>query len=122
MRFANFKYACHEVNLNLKYGNLIKDSAGQYRLPNFPINSLIIDMSSTTSSSPIIESLFIGGDMNQMKYLTEIISNKPNNDRIIEISTNGSVDLLTVDTVGNTVYRNKKYVPATSYKAISDNA
>ncbi len=122
VRFANFKYACHEVNLNLKYGNLIKDSAGQYRLPNFPINSLIIDMSSTTSSSPIIESLFIGGDMNQMKYLTEIISNKPNNDRIIEISTNGSVDLLTVDTIGNTVYRNKKYVPATSYKAISDNA
>lgn len=122
VKFGNFKYACHEVNLSLQYGNLIKDSSGQFRLPNFAINSLIVEMSSQTSSSPIIKSIMIGDNISQLKYLTEIIPNKDNHDRIIEFTTNGDVDLLTVDNVGNIIYRNNKYIPATSYKAISDNA
>ena len=60
--------------------------------------------------------------MTQLRYRTEIIENKSNANRIIEISTNGLVDLLTVDTVGNVIYRNEKYTPATSYKATKDDA
>lgn len=122
VRFSNFRYACHDVEFKLQYGSLIKDSTGQYRLPNIPVNSLIIDITSTTSSSPIINSIFVGGDMTQLRYKTEIIENKPNTNRIIEISTNGLVDLLTVDTIGNVIYRNEKYTPATSYKATKDDA
>lgn len=122
VKFANFKYACHKVDLLLQYGNLIKDSTGHYRLPNFAVNSLIVKISSKTSSSPIIKSIMIGDNISQLKYLTEIIPNKANHNRIIEFSTNGTVDLLTVDSVGNVLYRNKNYIPATSYKAVSDNA
>ena len=73
-------------------------------------------------TSPIIKGIYIGGDMTQLKYLTEIIEPKDNHDRIIELSTNGLVDLLTVNSVGNILYRNERYVPATSYKAKQDNA
>lgn len=122
VKFANFKYACHDVEFKLQYGNLIQDSTGQYRLPSIPVNSLIVDITSKTSSSPIINSILIGGDMTQLRYRTEIIENKSNANRIIEISTNGLVDLLTVDAVGNVIYRNEKYTPATSYKATKDDA
>lgn len=91
-------------------------------MPSIPVNSLIVDITSKTSSSPIINSILIGGDMTQLRYRTEIIENKSNANRIIEISTNGLVDLLTVDTVGNVIYRNEKYTPATSYKATKDDA
>lgn len=121
VRFSNFKYACHNIDLKLQYGNLIKDNHG-YRLPNIAINNLIIEMSSKTSSSPILKAIYVGGDMQSLKYLTDIIPNKDNCNRIIEISTNGLVDLLTVNTVGSILNRNKKYTPATSYKALKDNA
>lgn len=121
VKFNNFKYACNDVDLKLQYGNLIKDKTG-YRLPNFPINSLIVSMSSKTSSTPIIKSIYIGGDLSQIKYKTEVIETKPNTDRIIEISTNGLVDLLTVDVIGNTLYKNERYTPSTSYKALKDEA
>ena len=79
-------------------------------------------MSSKTSSSPILKAIYVGGDMQSLKYLTDIIPNKDNCNRIIEISTNGLVDLLTVNAVGSILNRNKKYTPATSYKALKDNA
>ena len=60
--------------------------------------------------------------MNALKYKTEIIEPKDNTDRIIEISTNSLVDLLTVDAVGNIIYRHVNYLPTTSYKAIKDDA
>ena len=122
VKFTNFKYCCHDIELKLQYGNLIKDSNDQYRLPNIPQNSLIVNIISKTSSSPIIKGLYVGGDMTQLKYLTEIIEPKDNHDRIIELSTNGLVDLLTVNSVGKVSYRNERYVPATSYKAKQDNA
>ena len=122
VKFSNFKYCCHSIDFKLQYGTLIKDSNGQYRLPNFPVNSLIFTMSSQTSSTPILKNIFIGGDMNALKYKTEIIEPKDNTDRIIEISTNSLVDLLTVDAVGNIIYRHVNYLPTTSYKAIKDDA
>ena len=121
VRFTNFKYACHNVDLSLQYGNLIQDTTG-YRLPSIPINNLIINMSSETGSSPILESLYIGGDMSQLIYRTEIIGTKPNTDRILEISSTCLCDLLTVNEVGNITYRNKKYTPSVSYKATKDDA
>lgn len=121
VRFTDFGYCCHTIDLKLQYGALIKDSAG-YRLPNFAVNSLIISMSSKTSSSPRLQSIFIGGDMSQLRYKTEIIESRPNTDRIIEITANCLTDLLQVDTVGNTLSKTEKYVPATSYKAVQDEA
>ena len=121
VRFSEFKYACHDVSLDLQYGNLIEDNNG-YRLPNMPINNLIVNVSSKTSSTPIIKCIYIGNNINQLKYKTEVIEHKNNTERILEIVTNGYVDLLTVDVVGNTTYRNEKYTPATSYKALKDNA
>lgn len=121
VRFTDFGYCCHNIDFKLQYGALIKDSEG-YRLPNFAVNSLIVSMSSKTSSSPIIKSIFIGSDMRQLKYKTEIIEARPNTDRIIEITSNCLTDLLTVDVVGNTISKTERYVPATSYKAKEDNA
>lgn len=121
VRFTDFGYCCHTIDLKLQYGALIKDSAG-YRLPNFAVNSLIISMSSKTSSSPRLQSIFIGGDMSQLRYKTEIIESRPNTDRIIEITANCLTDLLQVDAVGNTLSKTEKYVPATSYKAVQDEA
>ena len=121
VKFADFKYCCDTVSLKLQYGELIKDSEG-YRLPNFPMNSLIATMSSKTSSTPILYSIYIGGDMRQLRYKTEIIPSRPNTNRIIEISTNSKTDLLHVDAVGNTLSKTENYVPATSYKATQDNA
>lgn len=121
VRFTDFGYCCHTIDLKLQYGALIKDSAG-YRLPNFAVNSLIISMSSKTSSSPRLQSIFIGGDMSQLRYKTEIIESRPNTDRIIEITANCLTDLLQVDAVGNTLSKTEKYVPATSYKAVQDDA
>lgn len=121
VRFNNFKYCNHTVEMSLQYGELIADSEGN-RLPNFPNNSLIITMSSKTSSSPIIKHIYIGKDMNKLKYKTEIFDSRPNTNRIIEISTNATVDLLHVDSVGNTLNKTEDYVPAVSYKAIKDNA
>ena len=121
VKFSNFKYACNNISFKLKYGNIIKDNTG-YRLPNIAINDLIIELSSKTSSTPVLKAVYIGGDLQSLKYKTEIIEHKENNDRIIEISTNGLTDLLTVDTVGSTLYRNKNYTPSITYKALKDNA
>lgn len=121
VRFTEFGYCCHTVDLKLQYGALIKDAEG-YRLPNFAINSLIVSMSSKTSSSPSLKSIFIGGDMRQLRYKTEIIESRPNTNRIIEITSNCLTDLLHVDAVGNTISKTEKYVPATSYKATQDDA
>ncbi len=121
VRFTDFGYCCHTVDFKLQYGALIKDSEG-YRLPNFAVNSLIVSMSSKTSSSPIIKSIFIGSDMRQLRYKTEIIEPRVNTDRIIEITTNCLTDLLQVDAVGNTISKTERYVPATSYKATEDDA
>lgn len=121
VKFSNFKYACNNISFKLKYGNIIEDSTG-HRLPSIPINDLIIEMSSKTSSTPILKAIYIGGDIQALRYKTEIINHKDNCDRIIEISTNGLVDLLTVDIVGNTLYRNERYTPAITYKASKDDA
>lgn len=120
-KFSDFKYCCHTVDLKLQYGALIKDSEG-YRLPNFAVNSLIVSMSSKTSSSPILKSIYIGADIRQLRYKTEVIESRPNTNRIIEIKSNCLADLLHVDVVGNTVSKTENYVPATSYKAVQDDA
>ena len=120
-KFSDFKYCCHTVDLKLQYGALIKDSEG-YRLPNFAVNSLIVSMSSKTSSSPVLKSIYIGADIRQLRYKTEVIESRPNTNRIIEIKSNCLADLLHVDVVGNTVSKTENYVPATSYKAVQDNA
>lgn len=120
-KFSEFKYCCHTVDLKLQYGALIKDSEG-YRLPNFAVNSLIVSMLSKTSSSPILKSIYIGADIRQLRYKTEVIESRPNTNRIIEIKSNCLADLLHVDTVGNTISKNENYVPATSYKAVQDDA
>lgn len=121
VRFQDFKYSCHSIDLKLKYGQLIKEDDG-YRLPNFSLNDLIISLSSKSSSYPILKSIFIGGDTRQLRYKTEIIEPRINMDRIFEITTNGKTNLLHVDEVGNTLYSNDDYVPAISYKAIKDEA
>lgn len=121
VRFKNFKYSCHTIELKLKYGQMIKEEDG-YRLPNFSLNDLIVTMSSTSASVPTLKSIHIGGDTRQLRYKTEIIEPRINMDRIIEISTNGLTNLLHVDAVGNTIYANENYVPATSYKATADDA
>ena len=120
-KFSDFKYCCHTVDLKLQYGALIKDSEG-YRLPNFAVNSLIVSMSSKTSSSPVLKSIYIGADIRQLRYKTEVIESRPNTNRIIEIKSNCLADLLHVDVVGNTVSKTENYVPATSYKAVQDDA
>ena len=120
-KFSDFKYCCHTVDLKLQYGALIKDSEG-YRLPNFAVNSLIVSMSSKTSSSPILKSIYIGADIRQLRYKTEVIESRPNTNRIIEIKSNCLADLLHVDVVGNTISKTENYVPATSYKAVQDDA
>ena len=120
-KFSEFKYCCHTVDLKLQYGALIKDSEG-YRLPNFAVNSLIVSMSSKTSSSPVLKSIYIGADIRQLRYKTEVIESRPNTNRIIEIKSNCLADLLHVDTVGNTISKTENYVPATSYKAVQDDA
>ena len=120
-KFSDFKYCCHTIDLKLQYGALIKDSEG-YRLPNFAVNSLIVSMSSKTSSSPVLKSIYIGADIRQLRYKTEVIESRPNTNRIIEIKSNCLADLLHVDVVGNTVSKTENYVPATSYKAVQDDA
>ena len=120
-KFSDFKYCCHTVDLKLQYGALIKDSEG-YRLPNFAVNSLIVSMSSRTSSSPVLKSIYIGADIRQLRYKTEVIESRPNTNRIIEIKSNCLADLLHVDVVGNTVSKTENYVSATSYKAVQDDA
>lgn len=120
-KFSEFKYCCHTVDLKLQYGALIKDSEG-YRLPNFAVNSLIVSMSSKTSSSPVLKSIYIGADIRQLRYKTEVIESRPNTNRIIEIKSNCLADLLHVDAVGNTISKTENYVPATSYKAVQDDA
>ena len=120
-KFSDFKYCCHTVDLKLQYGALIKDSEG-YRLPNFAVNSLIVSMSSKTSSSPVLKSIYIGADIRQLRYKTEVIESRPNTNRIIEIKSNCLADLLHVDAVGNTISKTENYVPATSYKAVQDDA
>ena len=120
-KFSEFKYCCHTVDLKLQYGALIKDSEG-YRLPNFAVNSLIVSMLSKTSSSPVLKSIYIGADIRQLRYKTEVIESRPNTNRIIEIKSNCLADLLHVDTVGNTISKTENYVPATSYKAVQDDA
>lgn len=120
-KFSEFKYCCHTVDLKLQYGALIKDSEG-YRLPNFAVNSLIVSMSSKTSSSHVLKSIYIGADIRQLRYKTEVIESKPNTNRIIEIKSNCLADLLHVDVVGNTISKTENYVPATSYKAVQDDA
>ena len=120
-KFSDFKYCCHTVDLKLQYGALIKDSEG-YRLPNFAVNSLIVSMSSKTSSSPVLKSIYIGADIRQLRYKTEVIESRPNTNRIIEIKSNCLADLLHVDVVGNTVSKTENYVPATSYKAVQNDA
>lgn len=120
-KFSEFKYCCHTVDLKLQYGALIKDSEG-YRLPNFAVNSLIVSMLSKTSSSPVLKSIYIGADIRQLRYKTEVIESRPNANRIIEIKSNCLADLLHVDTVGNTISKTENYVPATSYKAVQDDA
>lgn len=120
-KFSEFKYCCHTVDLKLQYGALIKDSEG-YRLPNFAVNSLIVSMLSKTSSSPVLKSIYIGADIRQLRYKTEVIESRPNTNRIIEIKSNCLADLLHVDAVGNTISKTENYVPATSYKAVQDDA
>ena len=120
-KFSDFKYCCHTIDLKLQYGALIKDSEG-YRLPNFAVNSLIVSMSSKTSSSPVLKSIYIGADIRQLRYKTEVIESRPNTNRIIEIKSNCLADLLHVDVVGNTVSKTENYVPTTSYKAVQDDA
>lgn len=121
VRFKDFKYSCHTIDLKLKYGQMIQEEDG-YRLPNFSLNDLIVSISSSSASAPVLKSIYIGGDTRQLRYKTEIIEPRINMDRIIEITTNGLTNLLHVDAVGNTIYSNENYVPATSYKAVSDDA
>ena len=122
VKFSNFKYANHDIDIKLQYGSLIEEDNNMFRLPAISYNSLIINITSNSSSSPILKAIYIGEDLSQLRYKTEIIEYKSNTERILEITTNGLTDLLTVDITGNTINRYEKYIPATSYKAIKDNA
>lgn len=122
VRLSNFMYNNYEVKVSLSKGSLLSTSTGQYMLPGFANNSMTISLKSASGNQPVLRSIYIGSDLHKIKYYTAIIPPMDDCDRIFEVTTNGQINLLHVDPVGNELNRTENYNPATLYKAIKDDA
>lgn len=122
VRLTNFKYNCYDVKVSLAKGSLLSTSTGQYMLPGFSNNTMTITLKSSSGSQPVLRSIYIGSDLHKIKYYTAIIPPINDCDRVLEVVTNGDINLLQVDPVGNELSRTEKYNPATVYKALKDDA
>ena len=122
VRLANLQYNSYEIKVSLSKGSLLSTSNGQYMLPGFANNAMNISLKSTSGNQPVLRNIYIGSDLQKIKYYTQIIPSLDDCDRILEVETTGQINLLQVDPVGNELARTDGYNPATLYKAIKDDA
>lgn len=122
VKINNFIYNAYEINYKLSKGSLITLADGQMVLPSFSDNTLFVTMKSYSSKQPFIKGIYIGSDFSKISYKTDVIKPLNGCDRIIEIDATGSTNLHKTDDFGNSLAVTKDYIPATSYKALSDGA
>lgn len=122
VRLSSLMYNNYEVKVSLSKGSLLSTSTGQYMLPGFENNSMTVTLKSENGNQPVLRSIYIGSDLNKIKYYTSIIPSMDDCDRVLEVETNGQINLLKVDPVGNELNRIENYNPAILYKAIKDDA
>lgn len=122
VRISNFLYNSYDFDVRLKYGSLLTTSNNQLMLPGFSNNSMTINIKTYCGAQPILKHVYIGSDLSKVKYLTPVIESLEDCDRIFEISTTGTINLIETDSVGNQKNRIEDYNPATEYRAIKDNA
>lgn len=122
IRINNFLYNSYEVSYKLSKGSLIVMNDGQMVLPSFNQNTLHVDIKTYCSKQPYIKGIYIGSDFSKISFKTEIIKSLYGCDRIIDIDTKATCNLHRTDDFGNTLAVNNDYIPATSYKALSDGA
>ena len=121
VKFKNFQYSNYSIQLETKNGSLTKTDKG-YKLGNFYYNELRVKVSARTGYSPRIEGIYIGEDFNNIVYTTKSIPNLDNCMRVFEITTNGEIDLITLDNYGAELDEQLNYRPYVQYKATDDNA
>lgn len=122
VRLTNFLYNSYDFNINLKYGSLLTTSNNQLMLPGFSNNSMTLYIKTYCGAQPVLKHVYIGSDLSRVKYLTTVIEPLEDCDRIFEISTNATINLIETDVVGNQKNKIEDYNPATEYKAIKDKA
>lgn len=123
VKFNNFKYNNFLLELNTKHGELEEYIEGKgCKLPNFYNNELTVDFFMRSGKNIILKGIYIGEDFNNIKYLTNPISARPNCIRRFEIVTNGKINLLQYNNNGILIKEVKGYDPVPSYKAMSDEA
>lgn len=122
IRINNICYNSYEVSTRLNKGSIMVMSDGQLVLPNQSENTLHISLKTYCSTQPYISGIFIGNDFSKIKYLTEVIKPITGCDRIIDISTNATMNLHKTNDYGNIESTTENYMPTTTYKALIDNA
>ena len=120
VKFSNFLYNNYHIELKTKYGELIKTTKG-YKLPNFYTNELQLVLEAKSGISPILKCLYVGEDFEHINYRTELIPYIDNCDRLLEIVTTGSINLIKIEK-NNEIEIINDFRPLISYKALSDQA
>ena len=119
---SNLKYSSHELILALEKGEILKTSTGSMVLPNYSQNTLIVTMKSYSGLSPVLKRIYIGSEMDNLSYKTDVIPYLNNCDRIFEVTSNCKVDLVEINASGAVLNRIENYESTNVYKALSNDA
>lgn len=121
VKFSNFEYNNYNISISTKYGELVKRNRG-YRLPRFYNNELIVTLETKSSETIVLNGIYIGEEPTDLNYTTDMIPAKSGYDRLIEVKTNGTINLLKFDNENMLIEKIENYDPVSSYKALSDDA
>lgn len=122
IKMNNFRYSAYEIDYALDNGSLLAHTDNQFILPGFKTNNLKITLKTYCGKQPYINSISIGMDFTNVKFLTNTVKARTGYDRIFEIECKGIANLLRTDYYGNELGRSNNYIPTTLYKATRDDA
>lgn len=119
--FQNIKYSKFEFNYFLQKDS-IRSIGGKLTIPNYDENKLTIEMRSFSGYSPILKHVFVGSNLENVTYETEIISTSTIDDNKIRIESNCDITLIELDNNENIINTIENYNPHCEYIALSDQA
>lgn len=119
---GNFKYSKYELTFETEK-NKISCKNNKYVLPNLIENTLYFKITSYSGFSPIIKGIYIGDDITNLSYTSDITNFESGYTRMLEVESNCTVDLIKINPVTqDTVDIINDYNSYTSYEATSDDA
>ena len=123
VKISNFLYKNYEINFSLDNGVLVAtDTPCRYRIDSMFSNvNLNMYIKTAQGISPVLKSIWIGNNFDT-NYLSIPIPFKTDCQRVINIKTNGQMQLLKENKDKEYDVFNNNFVPATEFEATADGA